>query len=364
MNNKTKIVPIFVPHYGCPNQCVFCNQKKITGEKKIEITAKYLNEVVEEYLKTMEKDITKEIAFFGGSFTAINKEKQIELLKEAYKFKTSGKIDKIRMSTRPDAINEEILDLQKKYGVDIIELGIQSLDEDVLKKSNRGHLAEDSEKASELIKKYGFTLGHQIMPGLPGSNKQKDLETCNKSIFMKPEIVRIYPTLVIKDTELERMYNEGEYKSLNIEEASQLCAEIYASYRINNVKVIRMGLQNTENINLGRDVIAGPFHPAFRQLVEEKIYLNALMFVINKNNFNRSKIIIKANEKFYNYILGQKKRNIVEMKKRFNINDISIINTPDKNLITITDDFMNTDVILLKEIYKMFYKNINTDTSY
>ncbi len=175
-NNSKKIIPIFVPHRGCPNDCVFCNQKKITGKTNNNIDKNYVVSVIEDYLKTRDK--YSDLAYFGGSFTAIDLDLQIELLEIAYHYKKMGVFDNIRISTRPDAINDEILKIQKKYGVTIIELGIQSLDDDVLKKSNRGHSVEDSIKASKLIKEYGFTLGHQVMPGLPGSSMQNDIDTC------------------------------------------------------------------------------------------------------------------------------------------------------------------------------------------
>jgi histone acetyltransferase (RNA polymerase elongator complex component) len=245
--DKMKIIPIFVPHIGCPNDCVFCNQKKITGRGTVSATARYAEEIVGEYKKTIKKGTFTELAFFGGSFTAINLDIQKQLLQVAKRCKDEGVVHRIRMSTRPDAINEEILNLQKSYGVDIIELGIQCLDDDVLKKSNRGHTKADSIRASRLIKEYGFTLGHQIMPGLPGTTMEKDISTCMESIEMKPDIVRIYPTLVIKDTELENMYLRGEYRPLELEEAVEISSFILSEYMNNNINVIRTGLQNTDH---------------------------------------------------------------------------------------------------------------------
>ena len=325
MNRKMKIIPIFVPHEGCPNNCVFCNQRRITGQKSITANGEYVRNTVEEYIETIDKDTNTEIAFFGGSFTAIDIEVQEELLMAAKYYKDLGIIKRVRCSTRPDAINNEILLLQKKYGMDIIELGIQSLDDEVLKISNRGHNKNQSIEASRLIKEHGFILGHQIMPGLPGSNKDKDIKTCVESIEMEPHIVRIYPTLVIKDTELFDMYKEGSYKTVTLEEAVELSAYIYSLYSINNINVIRIGLQNTDSIKADGDVKAGPFHPAFRQLVEERIYCYALMSELSKLSLQelQKSIVIYAPQKLISNLAGQKRVNINKIKEKFSLKQVS-----------------------------------------
>ena len=268
MSKNYYIIPIFVPHEGCPHNCVFCNQNRITGKSE-EVTAQTVYSIADEYLKTINKqNATVEISFFGGTFTAIREEKQRELLKVAKEYKEKGLIDKIRMSTRPDYINDYILSYLKDYLVDIIELGVQSLDDDVLKAAGRGHSSLDVLNASKLIKKYDITLGHQIMPGLPKDTFEKDIESVKKSIGMKPDIIRLYPSLVIKDTPMEEMYLQGTYKPYTLMEAVEICEKLNRLYEEANINVIRMGLQPTENIAEGKDVIAGPFHPAFRELVE------------------------------------------------------------------------------------------------
>ncbi|HAS90768.1 MAG TPA: radical SAM protein [Sedimentibacter sp.] len=325
MNKKIKIIPIFVPHVGCPNNCVFCNQRRITGQKNFTVDGEYVHKIVKRYIETIDGNTNTEIAFFGGSFTAIDTKIQEELLKAAKHYKDLKIISSIRCSTRPDAINDEILMLQKKYGMDIIELGIQSLDDEVLKISNRGHNKKQSIDASRLIKEYGFILGHQIMPGLPGSSRIKDIKTCIESIEMKPDIVRIYPTLVIKDTELFDMYEKGLYKPLSLDEAVEISAYIYSLYSINDISVIRIGLQNTESINNDEDVMAGPFHPAFRQLVEERIYYYALgskLCKVNTKELGES-ITIHAPDNLISSIAGQKRSNINKLKERFSIKQIS-----------------------------------------
>ncbi len=354
MCKKMKIIPVFVPHVGCPNDCVFCNQKRITGKDNIVVNGEYVKGIIEEYKKTIEDDVYTELAFFGGSFTAIDLKLQEELLSVGKLYKDKGIIQSIRCSTRPDSIDENILNIHKKYGMDIIELGIQSLDDDVLKQSNRGHNRQQSEKASKLIKQHGFILGHQIMPGLPGSNRKSDLQTCIDSIKMQPNIVRIYPTLIIKDTDLVQMYERGEYKPLTLNEAVDISALIYSYYSVNNINVIRIGLQNTENINEEKDVIAGPFHAAFRQLVEEKIYLLSLIHVLKDVDLKNKNIIIAADKKIISYLAGQNKANINIMKKKFSFYNISFTHSLNSQTILIYADNIKVGSILIKNIYENY----------
>lgn len=282
MSKRHYIIPIFVPHEGCPHDCIFCNQGRITGEslKKVSLVKEqskvdsyFVRNTIEEYLKTIDKeDSTIEVSFFGGTFTAIPLEKQKELLEVAREYKKTGSISFIRLSTRPDYIDKKILDHLKEYTVDIIELGVQSLDEEVLLKSGRGHGVECTHEASKLILDYGFTLGHQIMLGLPYDTFEKDIYTVKKSIEMKPHICRIYPALVIKDTPMEDMYNQGTYKPYTLDEATRVGTLLYAMYEEAGVNIIRVGLQPTDNINHGGDIVAGPFHAAFRELIEGNIF--------------------------------------------------------------------------------------------
>jgi histone acetyltransferase (RNA polymerase elongator complex component) len=359
MSDKMKIIPIFVPHVGCKNDCVFCNQKTITGKGAVKVNAKYEIDIVEEFKKTIDKNTSTELAFFGGSFTAIDKKLQEELLEVGKYYKDTGVVQRIRMSTRPDAITNEILDLQKKYSVDIIELGIQSLDDEVLKKSNRGHTRKDSENASKLIKEYGFVLGHQIMPGLPGSTIETEKMTCLDSIAMRPDIARIYPTLVIKGTELLQMYKDGRYKPLTLKEAVDITSYIYSNYMVNNINVIRIGLQNTESINAGEDVVGGPFHSAFRQLVEEKLYLNSIIQIIKDKDLKDKSIKILADNKIISELVGQNKSNTIKLKTMFNINNISFGNSENANIIEIYADSIKIGSFLKLDIYKNYLNGFN-----
>ncbi|RII35132.1 radical SAM protein [Clostridium chromiireducens] len=277
MSKNYYIIPIFVPHEGCPHNCVFCNQDRITGAEE-EVTAETVENTIDNYLSTIvNKEATIEVSFFGGTFTGIREEKQRELLKVAKDFKDRKLINNIRLSTRPDYINDYILSYLKEYGVDIIELGVQSLDEEVLKEAGRGHNVNDVMVASRLIKEYGFVLGHQIMPGLPGDTYEKDINTTKESIKIKPDICRIYPSLVIKDTPMEKMYISNKYSPYSLEEAVNVSKVMYDMYRRNGINVIRIGLQPTESINEGKDIVAGPFHPSFRELVEGSLLVDMIL---------------------------------------------------------------------------------------
>lgn len=242
------IIPIFVPHLGCPNDCTFCNQKSISGQTK-KITKKEVKNTIEEYLKSFkEEESYKEVAFFGGSFTGIDKEKQEYLLEVAYEYVKNKKINSIRVSTRPDYIDKDRLKLLKKYGVKTIELGVQSTNDYILKKCKRGHTYEDVKRASKLIRRYGFELGHQMMIGLPESTKLDELNTAKDLAKLKPKIVRLYPVLVIKGTELEKEYKNGDYEPLSVNQAVERCKELYYFFAKKKITVIRMGLQSTDLI--------------------------------------------------------------------------------------------------------------------
>ena len=309
MSKNYYIIPLFVPQEGCPHKCVFCNQDRITGSKE-SVTAKTVYDTVEEYLQTINnKDATIEISFFGGTFTGIREEKQRELLSVAKEYKDKGLIDKIRMSTRPDYINDYILSYLQEYSVDIIELGVQSLVGDVLIGAGRGHTIKQVEDASKLIKEYGFTLGHQIMPGLPRDNFEKDIETVKRSISMKPDICRIYPSLVIKDTPMSVMYNRGEYIPYTLDEAVSICKKLYKMYLEAGVQVIRIGLQPTDTITEGKDIVDGPFHPAFRELVEGSFISDRIREVFKESK----KGIIYLNSRDLSKLYANKKKYFKEL---------------------------------------------------
>lgn len=317
------IIPIFVPHLGCPNDCTFCNQKSISGQTK-QVTAKDVKETIEEYLKSFkDKSIEKEVAFFGGSFTGIEEEKQKELLEAAYEFIQNKQIQSIRVSTRPDYIDKEKLKLLKKYGVKTIELGVQSTNDYILKKCRRGHTFEDVKKASKLIRRHGFILGHQMMIGLPESTKIDELNTAKDLAKLKPKIVRLYPVLVIKGTKLEKEYQDGEYEPIPLLQAVERCKELYYFFTNKNITVIRMGLQNTDIIsdpeNAKSEVVAGPYHEAFGQLVEDSIWYDSILEKIKKFNVKVKEIEIEINPENINNVVGHKKENIKKLKELYDV---------------------------------------------
>lgn len=269
---KHAIIPVFIPHKGCPNDCVFCNQKKITARSS-NVTMSDVRNTIETYLSTLEGSSveTIEVAFFGGSFTGIPMEEQSAFLSVAKEYKDSGRIDKIHMSTRPDYVNEEILDNLKRYDADTIELGVQSFDDEVLKRAGRGHNSQVVYESSRLIKDYGFQLGIQLMVGLPGDTMEKAVYSARETVKIGPSIARLYPTIVINDTELYNMYMRGEYQPLTQDEAIVRTKAMYEIIDEAGIKIIRVGLKSSDLINENGEISGNTYHPAFRQLVEGEI---------------------------------------------------------------------------------------------
>lgn len=262
---KQLVIPIFIPFGGCEHQCVFCNQDNITGESGLPTTSE-VRETIELYLSTWKGIGRKEVAFYGGSFTALKKSLQEEYLSTAFEYVKSGQLEGIRFSTRPDCIDQLVVDFAASYGVDIIELGVQSMDDNVLKLSGRGHSGADVIKASKIIKDNGITLVLQIMPGLPGDGQETVIYTAKTVASLAPSFVRVYPTLVIKDTPLFKLYERGDYTPWSMEAMVDVCREIRDIFESKDIKIIRMGLQPTKELE--ETLVAGPYHPAFRSLVE------------------------------------------------------------------------------------------------
>ena len=330
---KQYIIPIFVPHLGCPNDCIFCNQKSISGQKK-NMTKEEAKKIIDDYLENIKnEDAQIEIAFFGGSFTAIEVEKQEELLGLAYKYIENGQVESIRISTRPDSIDKETLKRLKKYKVKTIELGVQSANNYILKRSNRGHTFEDVKKASKLIRRYRFDLGHQMMVGLPESTKIDEINTAKALIKLKPKMVRIYPVLVIKNTKLEKEYKEGKYEPLPLVQAVETCKELVEMFVKKKIDVIRVGLQNTDEITNPEEktseVVAGPYHPAFRQLVESSLWYDAIVAKIKKLNVKVKEVEVTVNPADSNNVIGHKKENVIKLKDTY---DVDLILKQDENI--------------------------------
>lgn len=308
---KHSNISLFVPHAGCPNQCSFCNQKTISGSVKKLTTEEVRNTLLEAQKSNLAVENT-EIAFFGGSFTAIEREYMISLLEEAKPFIDKGVFSGIRISTRPDAIDDEVLSILKSYKVTAIELGAQSTDDNVLFNNRRGHTKEDIVNASLLIKKYGFSLGLQMMTGLYKSTKEMDIKTAKDIITLEPDTVRIYPAIVLENTHLAELLNNGEYVSPSLEETVSLCAELLEMFNENNIKVIRLGLHSGGNVTEG--YLSGPYHPAFGELCESEIYLKKIRKKLleiykNEKTSEMKNVIIFVNQKEISKATGQKGKN-------------------------------------------------------
>lgn len=311
---KTYNIPIFVPHRGCPFDCVFCNQKRITGVGT-DVTADDVVKIIEEYLETLpENGASIEAAFFGGSFTGIPIEEQSILMDAVQPYIKSGRIHGIRLSTRPDYINCEILDNLYNHGVTTIELGVQSMDDSVLKAANRGHNAQQVRDAVKLIRKYPFVLGLQMMTGLPGDTPEKSIYTAQEIIKLDPDIVRIYPTLTIKDTFMEKMYNENKYKPQTLDEAVELAKTIMLMFEENGITVIRIGLQSTDEICENGSVVAGPVHSSFGELVESAVYLDIMRREVPDN----VKATVYVNSREISKAVGNHRKNIIAIQREKN----------------------------------------------
>lgn len=332
-------ISIFVPHIGCPHRCSFCDQRTISGAQKAP-SGDEVREICQKALNEIKSPENTEIAFFGGSFTAIPHHYMIELLESAHEFIGSGKFKGIRISTRPDCITPEILDILKKYGVTAIELGAQSMIDYVLEANERGHTAEDVYKASDLIKSYGFELGLQVMIGLYKSHFSEECMTMDRVLEIKPDTVRIYPVVILKNTKLGELYQSGEYIPVKrrgkMRSVIRTAAMMMRYFENNGIKVIKCGLHASEFVE--DDMIGGFYHPAFRELCEARIYRNKMTNIIcERLDTSRGFLYRAKGEKNFTFAvnpsciskaIGQKKSNIIY----FNNNGINVKIIADKNV--------------------------------
>ena len=330
------IIPVFLPHKGCPHACVICNQKAITA-RTADVKPEDVRNTADEWLSTLSGRGLDEIelSFFGGSFTGIPIEEQSAFLAVAKEYKDTGKIDKIHLSTRPDYIDKEILDNLMAYTVDVIELGVQSLDDKVLELSERGHSAADVYKACEMIKSYGcFTLGIQLMIGLPGDSYESCIASAKEAVAIGPEIARLYPTVIISDTELCSMYRSGEFVPFSHEEMLRTTTDMYRILTGAGINVIRVGLKSTALISDAEgSSVVGEYHPAFRQLVEGRIAREEIeerLREIDKAAGGlRTEVVIKAGPDRFSAVIGHKAENKRYFRERFPDLMIKYIEDPD-----------------------------------
>ena len=278
------MIPFFIPHVGCPYVCTFCNQSRITGQSGIShLTPDYIKETITEYVGNKRNDKFWEVAFYGGSFTAIHTDLQHQLLAPASEMLKSGIIDGIRCSTRPDAVDDEAITLLQSYGVKTVELGVQSMNDGILVDAKRGHTAQDVVEAVARLKQRGMTVGVQLLPGLKGETWETILETAVDIVKLKPDFVRIYPVLVIENTELADQYRSDEYEPLSTEQAIKYCAFLKEWFERHTIEVIRTGLQSTEELDSGNSLVAGPYEPAMGELVVNEQYKYRIERCINEH---------------------------------------------------------------------------------
>ncbi len=336
------IIPFFLMNRGCPHRCVFCNERLTAGHQPNGITAEAFSAKVRAHLDTArggrgKKQRPDQIAFYGGTFTGMERQEQRRLLDLSEPFLRGGMVDGIRISTRPDGIDAELLDDLKARGVKTVEVGAQSLDDKVLLCARRGHTAADASRAIRLLKERKLETGIHLMAGLPGDSPDRFAATVEKAIALRPDMVRIHPTLVLKDTPLAENFQSGEYSPLSLPEATELCKNALKAFALAGIPVIRLGLQTTREMEEPGAVVAGPFHPAFRSLVETALFLEMAIAVLSHvrgkvgnpecsslQNGPSSPPRFTVSPADISSLRGQKNENMASLKKRFHLQEICI----------------------------------------
>ena len=309
------MIPFFIPHVGCPHVCTFCNQSRITETVGIgHLTPEYIASTIKDYVGDSKNDKFWEVCFYGGSFSAIDQKLQKQLLKPAYEALQSGLIDSIRCSTRPDAVSDGQLELLCSLGMKTIELGVQSMDDTVLSLAKRGHTSDDVKLAVKQLRKFGFTVGLQLLPGLLGDSWKTIIQTVVEITALQPDFVRIYPVLVIDHTELAEQYKSGIYEPLSLELALQYCAFLKTWFESHHITVIRTGLQSTEELDTGTSLLAGPYEPAMGELVSNEQWRQRIEYCMNEHieYFEETikAVVVKYPRSLTSKVRGLKKRNV------------------------------------------------------
>jgi histone acetyltransferase (RNA polymerase elongator complex component) len=319
------IIPIFLPHAGCPHQCVFCNQVPITGAERQVLEPNAVRQQIRKYLGYQKENRNSvHIAYFGGNFLGLTIREIESWLDLAGEFVSRGLVDSIRFSTRPDTIDPERLDILEKYPVSIVELGVQSMDDRVLAQSGRGHTASDTMHAVSSLKERGLRVGLQMMVGLPGDSEARSMTTARRIADLRPDCVRIYPTVVVANSQLARLYRQGEYQPLSLEGAVTLVKKVYLLFRQEGINVIRMGLQASGDLAEGSTVLAGPHHPAFGHLVYSEIFYDAAVTIIESARSLTNTLTIRVNPRSISKMRGLNNSNIQKLKKQFRLGSVEV----------------------------------------
>lgn len=322
MSARAKIIPVFVPHLGCPNDCVFCNQRRISGKQE-PASAEDVRRAIEEGIAGIGNSEKVQLAFYGGSFTAIPVREQIALLGAAKEYVEKGILSSLRLSTRPDAIDATVLKRLSAYGVETVELGAQSLCDEVLLLSGRGHTAEDVERASRMIKAAGFRLILQMMTGLPGDTPERSIETARKIIALHPDGVRIYPTVIVRDTALYDLWKCGKYPEHTVEDAVEVCAELLPMFEQAGIPVIRLGLNPTEELSSGA-AAGGAYHPALGELVRSRILRKAAEKLFD-GQFSGCTVTLEVPSGKVSQMTGQHRCNLEYLQRKYCLAGIRIV---------------------------------------
>jgi len=325
-SNRPFIIPIFLPHAGCPHQCVFCNQVSITGSIQQAVAADQIRSHIHQFLE-YKNDRRKpiQISFYGGNFLGLKVDEITRLLDLATEFIGQGQVDSIRFSTRPDTISPDRLNIISAYRVETVELGVQSMDDHVLALAGRGHNAADTLRAVEQLKDLQLDIGLQLMVGLPGDNEARSLITAEKTAALGPDFVRIYPALVVKNSRLARWYQKGTYAPLSLAEAVTRVKKLYLLFKKNNIRVIRMGLQATEDLAGDTTVLAGPYHPAFGHLVYSEIFLDAAQQALDSIKRLSDSITISVNPRSISKMRGLNNSNIETLKENYHLKTVEVV---------------------------------------
>lgn len=321
MTARNSIIPVFVPHLGCPNDCVFCNQRRISGHIE-PATAQTVKNAIEEAAALTPSGTKRQLAFYGGSFTAIPEGQQLEVFEAAQPYLAEGVISSVRLSTRPDAIDAAVLKRLKKYGVAVVELGAQSMCDRVLELSGRGHDSAAVENASKLIKAAGFDLILQMMTGLPGDTDESCIESAKKIIALEPDGVRIYPTVIVRDTVLCDMWRTGTYREHTVEDAVRICAKIVPLFNEAGIPIIRMGLNPTEELS-GGDALGGAYHPALGELVFSRIMLQKARELLAEVK-PESRVVLGVSRSDVSKMIGQHRCNVKALMSELSLAELKI----------------------------------------